>query len=57
MAGQTAKSQPRNNQIDETEIGKLETQDYWLRVHRAKLLMDLIFVCQSYRLVVSVTPA
>ena len=30
---------------DEQELVKLRNQRYWLRVSRAKLLMDLIFVC------------
>ncbi|KAI0027066.1 hypothetical protein K488DRAFT_23460, partial [Vararia minispora EC-137] len=44
LAGQTAKSQPRNTKIDETELQRFEAQDFWLQVQRAKLLMDLIFV-------------
>ena len=30
---------------DEQELVKLRNQRYWLRISRAKLLMDLIFVC------------
>ncbi|KAI0316994.1 hypothetical protein OF83DRAFT_1192041 [Amylostereum chailletii] len=44
MAGATAKSAPRNTKIDEQELAKLARQDYWLQMHRTKLLMDLIFV-------------
>ena len=29
------------------ELDKLQKQDFWLKVQRAKLIMDLIFVCQS----------
>jgi len=45
MSGATAKSTPRNTQIDETELQRLQRQDYWLRIQRAKLVMDLVFVC------------
>jgi len=31
---------------DEAELTKLRQQQYWLRVQRLKLLMDLIFVCK-----------
>ena len=48
MSGATAKSAPRNTKIDEQELEKLARQDYWLQIQRAKLLMDLIFVC-GYR--------
>lgn len=30
---------------DEQELVKLRNQRYWLRISRAKLLMDLVFVC------------
>lgn len=33
--------------IDDSELQKLRKQDYWLQFARAKLLMDLIFVCTS----------
>ncbi|PPQ74401.1 hypothetical protein CVT24_001067 [Panaeolus cyanescens] len=48
MTGATAKSKPRANKIDEKELARLQKQDYWLQVTRAKLFMDLIFV--SYEL-------
>jgi hypothetical protein len=45
MTGATAKSNPRATKADERELKRLQRQDYWLRIARAKLLMDLIFVC------------
>lgn len=45
MAGATAKSKPASSKQDEKEISRLQKQDYWLQVTRAKLTMDLIFVC------------
>ncbi|PPQ65219.1 hypothetical protein CVT26_000196 [Gymnopilus dilepis] len=48
MTGATAKSKPKASKIDEKELSRLRTQDYWLQVTRTKLLMDLIFV--SYEL-------
>ena len=45
MTGATAKSNPRATKADERELKRLQRQDYWLRITRAKLLMDLIFVC------------
>ncbi|KAI0069023.1 hypothetical protein BV25DRAFT_1874468 [Artomyces pyxidatus] len=51
MAGATAKSTPRNTKIDNKELQLLERQDYWLRVQRAKLFMDLAFVsCDVFKL-------
>ncbi|KAF8631173.1 hypothetical protein AX15_002512 [Amanita polypyramis BW_CC] len=44
MTGATAKSNPRAAQTDEKELKRLQRQDYWLRITRSKLLMDLIFV-------------
>ncbi|KAF8639960.1 hypothetical protein AX17_001210 [Amanita inopinata Kibby_2008] len=44
MSGATAKSNPRITRIDEKESKRLQYQDYWLQITRAKLLMDLIFV-------------
>jgi len=44
MSGATAKSQPTAHKIDEMELSRLRTKDYWLQISRAKLLMDLIFV-------------
>ena len=31
----------------QAELEKLHRQDYWLRMQRLKLIMDLIFVCKS----------
>ena len=45
MSGATAKSKPTASRIDERELSRLRTKDYWLRISRAKLVMDLIFVC------------
>lgn len=47
MTGATAKSKPKASKIDEKELSRLRTQDYWLQVTRTKLLMDLIFVCEA----------
>jgi len=44
MSGATAKSKPTSTKVDEKEIGRLQKQDYWLQITRAKLTMDLIFV-------------
>jgi hypothetical protein len=46
MTGATAKSQPKISKMDDKEVSRLKKQDYWLQVTRAKLLMDLIFVCK-----------
>lgn len=46
MTGATAKSKPETSKLDEKELSRLRKQDYWLQVTRAKLLMDLIFVCE-----------
>lgn len=45
MSGATAKSKPTSTKVDEKEISRLQKQDYWLQITRAKLAMDLIFVC------------
>jgi hypothetical protein len=51
MTGATAKSKPTSSKIDEKEHSRLQRRDYWLQVTRAKLVMDLIFVCMLiYRL-------
>ncbi|TFY72497.1 hypothetical protein EVG20_g523 [Dentipellis fragilis] len=47
MSGATAKSTPRNSKVDETELQRLQRQDFWLRVQRLKLVMDLVFVSYS----------
>ncbi|KAJ7937209.1 hypothetical protein B0H13DRAFT_2424866 [Mycena leptocephala] len=44
MAAATAKSKPASSKLDEKELSRLQKQDYWLQVTRAKLVMDLIFV-------------
>ncbi|KAK0453324.1 hypothetical protein EV421DRAFT_1887642 [Armillaria borealis] len=44
MSGATAKSKPKISKIDEKELERLQKQDYWLQITRAKLAMDLIFV-------------
>ncbi|KAF9452055.1 hypothetical protein P691DRAFT_661841 [Macrolepiota fuliginosa MF-IS2] len=48
LTGATAKSKPKSTKIDEKELARLQKQDYWLQISRAKLFMDLIFV--SYEL-------
>ncbi|KAG6890900.1 hypothetical protein C0995_000857 [Termitomyces sp. Mi166 len=45
MTGVTAKSRSKGTKIDEKELARLRKQDYWLQISRAKLVMDLIFVC------------
>ncbi|KAF9076360.1 hypothetical protein BDP27DRAFT_1210225 [Rhodocollybia butyracea] len=45
LSGATAKSKPTATKVDEKELNRLQKQDYWLQLTRAKLLMDLIFVC------------
>ncbi|TFK29291.1 hypothetical protein FA15DRAFT_684789 [Coprinopsis marcescibilis] len=42
--GASAKSKPKVSKFDEKELSRLQRQDYWLQVTRAKLAMDLIFV-------------
>lgn len=49
MTGQTAKSNPKANKIDEKELGRLQRQDFWIQMTRLKLLMDLVFVCAYFR--------
>ncbi|KAF7331952.1 hypothetical protein MKEN_00075500 [Mycena kentingensis (nom. inval.)] len=44
MAAATAKSKSSVSKHDEKELARLQKQDYWLQVTRAKLVMDLIFV-------------
>ena len=46
LTGATAKSKPGKSKVDDKELSRLKKQDYWLQVTRAKLLMDLIFVCK-----------
>lgn len=49
MTGQTAKSNPKANKIDEKELARLQRQDFWIQMTRLKLLMDLVFVCAYCR--------
>lgn len=49
MTGQTAKSNPKANKIDEKELARLQRQDFWIQMTRLKLLMDLVFVCAYFR--------
>ncbi|KAJ7095224.1 hypothetical protein B0H15DRAFT_828565 [Mycena belliarum] len=44
MTAATAKSKPASSKLDEKEHSRLQKQDYWLQVTRAKFVMDLIFV-------------
>ncbi|KAJ7179833.1 hypothetical protein C8R43DRAFT_1083966 [Mycena crocata] len=44
MTAATSKSKPASSKVDEKELSRLQKQDYWLQVTRAKLTMDLIFV-------------
>ena len=45
MGGATTRSTPKASKIDERELTRLRKQDYWLQITRAKLVMDLVFVC------------
>jgi hypothetical protein len=45
MTGTSGKSIP-NRKHEEKELQRLRTKDYWMKVQRTKLLMDLIFVCE-----------
>ncbi|KAJ7068117.1 hypothetical protein C8F01DRAFT_1116920 [Mycena amicta] len=44
MTSASAKSTSNASKYDEKELGRLQKQDYWLQITRAKLLMDLVFV-------------
>ncbi|KAJ6509972.1 hypothetical protein C8R47DRAFT_964396 [Mycena vitilis] len=44
MTAATSKSKPASSKQDDKELSRLQKQDYWLQVTRAKLAMDLIFV-------------
>jgi hypothetical protein len=55
MTGATAKSKPKSTKLDEKELARLQKQDYWLRISRAKLVMDLIFVCEFTRTEVGIS--
>ncbi|KAJ3756783.1 hypothetical protein EV360DRAFT_47390 [Lentinula raphanica] len=44
LSGATAKSKPTSSKLDDKELSRLQKQDYWLQLSRAKLVMDLIFV-------------
>ncbi len=48
MSGATAKSRPTVSKIDDKQLSRLRNKDYWLQISRAKLVMDLIFVCAYY---------
>ncbi|KAL5508352.1 hypothetical protein ACEPAH_5971 [Sanghuangporus vaninii] len=48
MTGATEKSKSTASKADEKELEKLRRQDFWLRIQRTKLLLDLLFV--SYEL-------
>ena len=53
MTGATAKSNPKLSELDEKELARLQRQDHWLKMSRAKLVMDLIFVCASFFIFIS----
>lgn len=44
MLGATNKSNPTANKLDRKELERLQRQDYWIKISRMKLFMDLIFV-------------
>jgi hypothetical protein len=46
MTGVTAKSKGKSTEDDEKELARLQNKDFWLQISRAKLMMDLIFVCE-----------
>lgn len=46
MTGATANSTAVITKTGEKELEKLHRQDFWIRLQRIKLIMDLIFVCQ-----------
>ncbi|THH05125.1 hypothetical protein EW145_g5029 [Phellinidium pouzarii] len=48
MSGTTASSKSTTSKVVERELEKLHRQDFWLRIQRTKLLLDLLFV--SYEL-------
>ncbi|KAK1236676.1 hypothetical protein PQX77_000032 [Marasmius sp. AFHP31] len=43
MSGATEKSKSSASKLDEKELARLQTRDYWLHISRMKLFMDLIF--------------
>jgi len=47
MTAATAKSKSASSKLEEKELARLQKQDYWLQVTRAKLVMDFIFVSYS----------
>ena len=53
--GASTKSNPSASRIDNTELERLKKKDYWLVVTRNKLLLDLIFVCESPKAVFCLT--
>ena len=48
MTGATEKSKSTASKADEKELEKLHRQDFWLRIQRTKLLLDLLFVCTYF---------
>ncbi|KAK7061579.1 hypothetical protein R3P38DRAFT_2830272 [Favolaschia claudopus] len=44
MTAATAKSKSAASKHDDKELSRLQKQDFWLQVTRAKLAMDLVFV-------------
>ena len=47
MTGATTNSKSATSKAAERELEKLHKQDFWLRIQRTKLLLDLLFVCKS----------
>ena len=46
MSGASEKSRSTASKLAEKELEKLRRQDFWLRIQRTKLLLDLLFVCE-----------
>ncbi|EJD01047.1 uncharacterized protein FOMMEDRAFT_21505 [Fomitiporia mediterranea MF3/22] len=44
ISGATEKSKSSASRVAEKELEKLRRQDFWLRIQRTKLLLDLLFV-------------
>lgn len=45
LANGTSKGKSAGMKLAEKELEKLQRQDFWLKVQRTKLLLDLLFVC------------
>jgi hypothetical protein len=45
MVGTTNKSIP-TRKFEDKELQRIQEKDYWLQLTRAKLLLDLVFVCE-----------